>query len=255
MIKKLISYFISKYQEKYPKTIPIIIVSFNQLYYLEKLLEFLWNNGYYNIVILDNNSTYPPLLNFFKSIKQKVKIVNLGENLGHTAFWDNRKIFNKYRFGYYVITDPDIVPVQNCPDNFMEIFLNLLKKHRNVTKVGFSLQLDTIPETNKNREIVLKWESQFWESKIENHFLAGIDTTFALYRPLYKRNDLFCSGIRTSYPYQAIHGGWYINHMDLTDEQKFYMSLVTKSSSWRINEQGDLLNKAYIEELTKMNKI
>lgn len=56
---------ITKAQNKNYKNIPIIIISFNQYFYLKQLVDFLIQNKYTNIVIVDNNSSYPPLLKYF----------------------------------------------------------------------------------------------------------------------------------------------------------------------------------------------
>ena len=196
------------------KKIPIIIISYNQLYYLKKQIDFLLKNGYKKIIILDNNSNYPPLLEYFKEIKKNVKIHRLDKNYGHLVFWENKKIFKKYSKGYFVVSDADIVPIEDCPDDFLLRFKELLDKYPNATKVGFSLNLETIPDANKNKNVILKWEKQFWKQRIEhdNCFIAELDTTFAIYRPRYKRKaEGFCNAIRTDYPLQAYHGGWYID--------------------------------------------
>ena len=62
------------------KSIPIIIISYNQLFYLRKLINFLWDNEYFEIIIIDNNSTYKPLLEYFDNIEEKVKIYKLSKN-------------------------------------------------------------------------------------------------------------------------------------------------------------------------------
>lgn len=227
------------------KNIPIIIISFNQLYYLRELVTFLLKHNYRNIIIIDNHSSYPPLLEYFNSIESKVKIIRLNKNYGHTVFWDNESLFKKYSSGYYVITDPDIVPVSDCPQDFLKTFYCLLKENKNITKVGFSLKIDDIPETNKNKPFIVQWEKQFWENKEKNYYLAGIDTTFALYRPNYRKKEGFCDAIRVDYPYQAIHGGWYIDNDNLSEEQKFYMKHTSASSSWRVDDDGNLLNEEY----------
>ena len=55
-----------KAQNKDYKSIPIIIISFNQLEYLKKLITFLKERHFKNIVIIDNMSIYKPLLDYYK---------------------------------------------------------------------------------------------------------------------------------------------------------------------------------------------
>lgn len=229
------------------KSIPVIIISFNQLYYLKQLVFFLKKNGYCNIVIIDNNSTYKPLLDYFDIIDSTVIIHRLKENFGHMVFWKNEELFEKYSKGYYIVTDPDIVPVSECPKNFILYFKRILDRNDEVTKVGFSLRIDDIPDSNPNKQKVINWEQQFRKNiKNDGNFKAPIDTTFALYKPSYKyNNEDFYDAIRTKEPYCAIHGGWYLDIENLTEEQAFYFANCNESSSWRTDEQGNLYTKDY----------
>ena len=233
-------------QLNHPYSIPIIIISYNQLYYLQQLVEFLLNRGFSNVIIVDNYSSYPPLLSYFDSIEKhkNITIHRLKENKGHLVFWNDTTLFEKYAKGFYVVTDADIVPFKNTPEHFMQYFLKLLNHYHQVTKVGFSLYLEDLPKTNPNCSNIKNWEQQFWKHKIKKNFLASIDTTFALYRPNYKREESnFLHAIRTNLPYTARHGGWYIDPKNLSDEQKYYIRTANSSSSWLTNENGELINK------------
>ena len=241
-------------QRKNPKTIPIIINNFNQLFYLKQLIESLQKRGYTNIVILDNNSSYKPLLDYYKSIEKAVKIHRLSSNYGHLSFWKQSELVEKYTKGYYVVTDPDIVPLAECPDDFLKTMLKLIDKAYDRTKVGFSLKLDVIPDCNPQKKTIQDWESQFWTSKIHPlAYKAEIDTTFALYRPGYtyqKKN--FTKAWRTDFPLQAIHGGWYINPHDLTEEQAYYQNTANISASWLLEKDGEL--KSNLHQKTYTNE-
>ncbi|WP_353777930.1 glycosyltransferase family 2 protein [Winogradskyella sp. 3972H.M.0a.05] len=234
-------------QIKNPKTIPIVIISYNQLEHLKKLINALKHRGYQNIVILDNASTYPPLLEYFDTISNSVEIHKLKSNDGHLSFWKNPDITKQYTRGYYVVTDPDIVPLEECPEDFMHTFRALLDKAYDVTKVGFSLKIDDIPNTNPNKENIENWESQFWNYKPNpKAYKAEIDTTFALYRPKYTyKKKRFTKAWRTDQPYQASHGSWYIDINALTEEQEYYMKTANESASWQIDSEGELVNKVH----------
>jgi len=230
------------------RTFPIIIISYNQLFYLEKLINTLKNWGYRNIIIIDNASTYQPLLKYLKKIEDEVTIYRLKRNYGHRVFWHKKEFFLLYGQNYYVVTDPDVVPVDSCPEDFLEYFKRLLEKNSDVTKVGFSLKLDDIPLSNPHKSKIIGWEKKFWQNINEDgNYRAEIDTTFALYRPKFypkERNEFF-RAIRTKSPYLARHGGWYIDVKALTEEQKNYIESANNSSSWLINKKGDLKNSQY----------
>jgi hypothetical protein len=234
-------------QNKDYRKIPILIINFNQLEYLKKLVTYLQSAGYSNIVIIDNLSTYPPLLDYYKNLTNVTVYYNR-QNQGHRVFWKNTYLREKYGKGYYVITDADVVPISECPPEFLRLFKELLDQNKKITKVGFSLEIEDIPIYNKNRPQVIAWEKEFWRKKTTaGHYYADIDTTFALYRPLNQFNiNYYYPAIRTKYPYRAIHGGWYINYDNMTEEQKYYQHTASKSSSWRVDAQGNLLERSYI---------
>jgi len=226
------------------KSIPIIIISFNQLYYLKQLVTFLQKHKYTKIVIIDNNSTYKPLLDYFESIGSSVTLHKLKDNHGHLVFWKSKELYDEYSKGYYIVTDADIVPDPDCPSDFVRYFKKILDRNQKITKVGFSLKIDDIPETNPNKQKVINWESQFWKNKNRKGcYLAAIDTTFALYKPNYEYNEQsFLRAIRTEKPYQARHGGWYLDTKNLTEEQMFYFATCNESSAWRVDKLGNLKN-------------
>ena len=214
------------------KTIPIFINNYNRLTTLKKLIDALEKRGYKEIHILDNQSTYKPLLDFYKKTPYKVHF--LKKNYGEKAFWKSG-LWLKYMGGHYVYTDSDVVPVEECPEDFLEYFYNLLTKYPYVHKIGFSLKIDDLPQTFKNKRKVIDWEKKFFENSIQkNVFLAPIDTTFALYRPFSKRGnrDGKTPMLRTGFPYQARHLPWYINSNQLNEEEKFYINSLKTETHW-----------------------
>ncbi|MGN6343309.1 MAG: glycosyltransferase [Candidatus Nitrosocosmicus sp.] len=224
------------FQLLFPKKIPIIINSFNRLECLKKLIERLTAMGYSNIIILDNNSTYPPLLEYYATLTHK--IIFLKKNYGHTALWESNIIKN-FKHGYFVYTDPDILPVETCPDNFISYFLKLLLKYPAYKKVGFGLVITDLPENYPLKQKVIRWESQFWEKQIEKGvFIAQIDTTFALYSPNFTSNIYtkeFYSSLRTGGKYLARHLTWYASPEVKTNEEIFYEQSANYSASWIID--------------------
>lgn len=213
------------------KQIPIIINSFNQLSYLKSLISRLSEMGYNNIHILDNASTYPPLLEFYEQTEYPV--YKLGENLGYKALWMSN-IFDKFKHNYYVYTDPDVIPVEECPDDFLKYFMEIMMRFPKAQKVGFSLRINDIPDFNINKNKIIKWEKKWWERKIgEGLYDAQIDTTFALYRPFAFGEANFVElNIRTDFPYQAAHLPWYLDPDNLPEEQRFYLDNLSKSTHW-----------------------
>jgi len=217
------------------KQIPIIINNRNRLEYLLKLIDALVERGYNNIYIIDNFSSYPPLLEYYQSCKYPV--FRLKENVGHLALWDTG-IYKQFIKDYYVYTDPDVVPINECPNDFLEHFWSHLKSNKRVQKIGFSLKIDDLPKCFKDKDKVINWESQFYEKEVLNLFFEGfIDTTFALYRP-WMRAGKGALMYRSKFPYQARHMPWYVDSENLSSEEQFYIDNSTTSTHWtKLNKQ------------------
>ena len=52
------------------RDIPIFINARDRLGVMKKLIDWLLNAGYRNLIILDNNSTYPPLLEYYSALER-----------------------------------------------------------------------------------------------------------------------------------------------------------------------------------------
>lgn len=220
------------------KSIPIIINNRNRLTYLKKLINSLEIRGYYNIIILDNNSTYEPLLNFYKN-ECKYKICYLKDNLGHLALWKT-PLFNDYKFNYYIYTDSDLELIEECPENFIEDILLEMKKNRFIQKIGLSLRIDNLPDSYNLKQDVIKWENKFYlhRYKNDNYFISQVDTTFAIYRPFaYGGSSDHHLTLRTSFPLMANHLPWYIDSSNMSFEDKYYIENANSSTFWTKNSK------------------
>jgi hypothetical protein len=136
-------------------------------------------------------------------------------------------IYKTFKNDFFVYTDSDMLPVEECPDDFLLFFLQTLKKHRLAQKVGFSLKIDDLPDCNAMKDEIISVEKQFFEYKRDEFlYWAPIDTTFALYRPRAKRRhaNFNIEMYRTAYPYMARHLPWYIDTKNPDEETSYYFS-------------------------------
>jgi GT2 family glycosyltransferase len=217
------------------RKVPVIINNYNRLDYLVQLIAWLEKAGMRSIYIIDNASTYPPLLEFYK--KCPYTIFKLNENVGHTALWDSH-IQLWFKNQYYVYTDPDVVPVEECPQNAIDYFKKVLDRYPEITKVGFGLKIDDLPDHYKRKQEVIEWEAVFWENEIDTGlYKARIDTTFALYRPN-TRYQQWDTTLRTGGIYIARHLPWYENSDQPSPEELHFKNVTTKVSSWYKAETG-----------------
>ncbi len=232
-VKTKFYHIIHKHHEV--KRYPIIINNFNRLKYLQQQIEWLLKAGQTNLHIIDNASTYEPLLRYYKTVPATVYM--LDRNVGHESFWRTHlhQRFGKY---YHVYTDPDVLPDESTPTDFMYYFKSLLDKYPTIKKVGFGLRINDLPDYYPKKQEVINWESKMYEDEIEpGVYKSKIDTTFSLYRP---GTFLQCweNTLRTGDPYTLRHMPWYEDQSKLNEETKFYMQEATSASSWYSSLKG-----------------
>ena len=68
---------------------PLLLISYNRLSYVRQQVDYFRSIGFSRIVILDNASTYEPLLVWFDQIeKQGVVVERLQKNHGPYALYN-----------------------------------------------------------------------------------------------------------------------------------------------------------------------
>lgn len=220
-----------------PKEVQIIILSRDRVTPLCMLIEWLLEHGYKNLNILDNDSAYPPLLEYYEQLDGLVTIYRTGKNLLSKALWCWTEAWKVVK-PPFVYTDNDVVPTEDCPDNLIEFLLDTAERYGYPNKVGMSLKIDDIPDHYSQAEKVRTWEAQNWARKLGTFrdvemYAAGVDTTFALY-PRFMPFSL--SAIRVGEPYTARHMPWYMNSQNLTPEEQFYEDRAAKGChTWGAN--------------------
>ncbi len=213
------------------KNIPIVILNKDRLTPLIPLVQGLKQRGYHNITVLDNLSTYEPLLAWYKSEGLDVFYNDIPETkydtgtLFRLAFEIKHPKFVDIVKSHYAFTDSDIVLGENCPENFIE-HLVTIRDSQNVSKAGLALKIDDLPK-NHHTETVIRLESPLWSNRIESPtyemYRAAIDTTFAVYgpneTPLYSENS-----IRVAGDYTATHRPWYYEIDNMPDDERYYLT-------------------------------
>jgi hypothetical protein len=208
--------------------IPVIINNRNRYGYLLKLIAWLEKNGMTNIIILDNDSTYPPLLEYYKSTRYKVFLT--GRNVGPFAIWQIPAM-DHYVTDYYIYTDADVVPDESTGFECIRLMYERLRGDITIDKIGLALRIDNLPDHFKLKGEVIDWESQFWKVRDgRNFWRAKVDTTFALYAP-YAKGGGDCKALRTDFPHVAQHLPWYENSDVPQEEDEYYRAHSEPSNS------------------------
>ena len=216
-------------------TTPVIIIVRDRLKPLALLVDWLERAGAQRLVLLDNDSTYPPLIDYLAASPHDVRL--LGRNLGHRSPWLSGVAQELGWSRHYLVTDPDVIPVEECPSDAIDHLHEVLNRHRWLTKVGLGLRIDDVPGHYAHRDDVMRWEAQFWKQPIEpGLFAAHVDTTFALHRAGPPPREEVSA--RTGWPYVARHLPWYADSANPTEEERYYRSHTDAGvNSW----DGDVL--------------
>lgn len=221
------------------ETIPLIIPNYNQLSYLKNLINqfhFYYPNN--PIIIVDNGSTYEPLLKYYDSLNVSMNIfrVQYPEN----DFANNLKHYLslEHSWEYYLISDPDISIPPTTPPNFLEYFKAAIDS--GFHHAGFGLKTDDIPAWNpkagwiqgdEKALLSTPWSCHFGNLPEVIGYKAPIDTTFALYKRSNGGWTCPMSGEAWSNSariFEAIHLTWYLHKDYLNEEMTNYFNTVKK---------------------------
>ena len=209
--------------------IPIFINNRDHIGCLKNLLDWLLGAGYRKIFVLDQESTYPPLLEFYDSLAkdQRVNILKMG-NLGFQSIWLSKILEDLDIRTPYVYTDSDVIPTRKV--NIVQELLRTLKQNRLAKKVGAKLIVDHI--TCQNADYYKEIQASYYQEsrRISAHeFFMPNDTTFSIYRNVRHYNCVF-SIVRTDL--EIRHLPWYYDSNNLPEDEKYYVEHANKSSTF-----------------------
>jgi hypothetical protein len=200
------------------------VISYNLLTPLRALVNDLATfDGVDSITIIDNASTYQPLLEWYE--KCGCTVIRREENGGGKVAFQH--VDNS---DWYVVTDCDL-DVSDVPRDALTKLRKALEDNPEYKKAGLSLELKDLPETHLT-DAIKKWEAKFWQTRLNSQFwVADVDTTFAVYRPGTLWGG-YGPALRSDRPYTCRHAPWYWNLDNLTDEQQYYLGQEIIGTWW-----------------------
>jgi len=203
------------------ESIPIFISTRDTVSSLTELVTWLEKAGQEEIYLVDNDSSYPPLLEYLASSPHNV--IMTGQNLGNEVHW-KAGVLEKYaKDRFFIVSDPDIVPLPECPLDTLDHFMWTLQTYRDCPKVGFSIKLDDIPDYYPHKEVVMTLHPrhQTDAKRVRSiYFNAALDGVLSLHRPNTAKWPT--AAWRTDYPRMAKHTAWYWDPNNMTDEDQYY---------------------------------
>lgn len=224
--------------------IPVYINVFNRLTTTRNLVEQVKQLGNAQPVVIDNDSDYAPLLEWYES--KPCDIVRLKENLGHHAPWTSGVVSGDGA-SMYVVTDCDI-DIHGVPLDVLDVLKCPFSwNHFHPVKCGLALRIDDLPPW---QAAVVQWESRWWKQRAvsgSHWYRAAIDTTFAMYlrgTTMRQVQDVVRTpAVRLGGDYQARHMPWYLDCENLDEENKNYFATASDSNSWK--PSGKSLTASY----------
>jgi hypothetical protein len=209
-------------------SITVVINNRNLLSWPKAMVEKIQSySSLEDILIIDNDSSYEPLLEWYDTLNIKVLKI---PNIGHTSPWIP-EINAFIKTESYVVTDPDL-DLSETPIDTLTHLDNCLKEYPFLEKIGLGLDIKSVPLESPFYAHVNSHEKKFWNLPlINNKFrIAPIDTTFAIYNKKIM-NEYKITGARMNYPYVAKHIPW--NLVERSDEFNYYINEANKSSSYK----------------------
>jgi hypothetical protein len=198
------------------------IIIFNRLTWPKKLAENLADLGC-EVILLDNHSTYMPLIEWYMNCPFKVH--RLEKNYLSSVLWSSGLI-SQYPDQYYIVTDGDL-DISQVPADFIDYLYHALNDSQ-AYKAGLSLEINDLPDNEMTRAVI-EHEKRFWETPVDKNgfYKSDIATTLALYDQT-KYSGVFLDAIRSPRPYTAKHLPWYLTKESLTDEERYF----TETTQW-----------------------
>ena len=228
------------------RSLPVVINSFNQFTYLKNLLEKLESDGFRNFMIVDNHSTYEPLLAYYDQLNMsgRATIILYGENKG-PHFFHMKGVYKLFGSLPHLFTDPDLDYASLAP-TFLTELMTVSEKY-SMFKVGPALEIPSLAEVDSTmyciqdgiKWSIADWEARYWKEQIDKdlYYPGHLDTTFHLFNPTYFKigSDLI-DGIRVGKPgFIFKHLPWY-KHKQVPDQELIYYSrCASEKNSWKSN--------------------
>lgn len=222
--------------------IPVYVNVFNRLTLTRTLCEQIAALDGAVPIIIDNASTWQPLLDWYQHCP--FEVIRLTENYGHHAPWRTGATARPNN-GFYVVTDCDL-DLEGVPADLMDVLRQPLTSWNNPpVKSGVALRIDDLPPFQVQ---VREWESRFWKNRVDGfRYWAPIDTTLAMYRahtPVRVATKVAgVRALRTAGAYTARHMPWYLDPTNLDEENRNYFATANDSNSWR--PDGDKLTSRF----------
>ena len=244
--------------------IPVYIPTFNNPTYTNNFINQLERLNLSMITVVDNASTYPPMVKLLHEISSKYELIRLNENRGPHLLIRDLNYYEKLP-NYFILSDPDIEISRNIPEDFVKTLIEVSEEFK-IGKVGLALAIPNDEELlekfiymDGEKRSLIEWEEQFWENEVgktshgDSIFLTTLDTTFALYNKKYFNLEDRYKSLRIGGRYTSKHLGSYAKTIVPQEENEYYLSNTRYSYyAGKLNDDASPVFEITVHEFTKM---
>ena len=200
---------------------PIYLTNMNRLSTTKKMVEDLFRlNPKADITIIDNASTYPPLLKWYEEVKNDIKIERLDANHGPWVFFYGG-IFQHCKQDYYAYSDADLELNPNMPPEWQEIMFDYHQRYGK--KCSLVLRTDDIEDPARKAEIEAHYNltTCFHPSDEKDVYTGVTDMHFSFDA---KQSGYRYDSVRLAGDFMCRHIPWYNNFDNLSEEELYFLS-------------------------------
>lgn len=222
------------------KNMPALIIGYNQLTFIRNMVKQL-EKYTSDIIIVDNNSSYPHLLDYYKN-EFKYTLLRQKHNYGYRVY--QRQFIQNLVGDIYILTDPDLTLNPNLPNNFLQELIGI-SNYYNAQRVGFALDIffdDLRTDVTYRGKSIQEWESNFWKNPLPytinpnlKLYRAVIDTTFCLIHRRHHPNI----NIRVAGDFTCDHIPWHKDFRNQLEEGEYeYYFKNNNTTNWYGTKNG-----------------
>jgi hypothetical protein len=204
--------------------IKVFVTMFNRFTWALPLLRDFERAGC-EVILIDNNSTYPPLLEWYKTCPYKVH--RMDKNHLAWAFFTTELYQQYIEDRYFIISDSDM-DISRVPTDFVDVLFKALESaNAPVWKAALPYDIYDLPDNEYTKVAVGANSGQFEYPNEQGYFKCDTDLGIALYdrsrrgdNPTKELN--WYASVRLPRPYMCRHLDWYLTEETLREEDRYY---------------------------------